>query len=856
MMLLHFFGSSTAAMKFDNSSLIPLWAILTPCVLLASTRRSRTLPPTQRTFRMYLIVNLIWALFALLSYGGIGDNQIWKRVLLAAEVVSLLAIAHFIMVFLEKKLSRITWIILPVLGITFASLCLNFIAQHSLPDKRLLQSVDLTCLLLGISTGIGFCLFSLASILHARRLTKDNHKRSRMRYLTAGLTVILLTTMLHWYFGGKYAIDIAGNCLAALLVTWSVFQPRSLDLGSVFRKSVLYIVPTVIIAALYFLVLTISQQLLKSLSGQDIVLISMLVAVLSALAAQSFRTSVQQWIDRLFFRAKYDTSLMLQRISRTSVTYLEVDMLANMIIDEVVSTLNIEKAAFFLKDNPAKEFHLIAHHNLGANVNFRLSADHPVAVQLQEIEQPLGMQEIELLPQFRSLWGEERQVLEWLEAELFIPLINQGNLVGILSVGAKTAEKPYSPADKATFITLSNQIAVAIENARLFAMELKSRKELDSLYRLSRELIATDTIDTVMEKVVNHALESIHVTFTRILIRNDEGNFYCGAALPVNCLTYELRAGQYDPKEIYRFYETALENNEPLVLDDKKFLLTEDERRFLFLEQVHSLCICPLKIGSEPLGILFLGERRHANRESFDSDKLRLATAIADQASSAIQRASLYEQLEESFVQTVVALANAIDARDSYTSDHSERLSRLARATAGRLNCSSAEIQAIDLAMHLHDIGKIGVPDEVLQKPGALSPEEWEQMKRHPAIGAQIIAPVKRLHDVVPLVRAHHEKFDGSGYPDQLKGEKIPLGARILSVVDAYGAITDNRVYRKARTHAEAILEIRRCAGTQFDPAVVDAFVAVVDEFYNSGIPIKQETLYAAEASLACVKID
>ena len=163
------------------------------------------------------------------------------------------------------------------------------------------------------------------------------------------------------------------------------------------------------------------------------------------------------------------------------------------------------------------------------------------------------------------------------------------------------------------------------------------------------------------------------------------------------------------------------------------------------------------------------------------------------------------------------------------------RLSRLAERIARRMGCTPDEIQAIHWAMALHDIGKIGVPDEILRKPGPLNDEEWLLMKRHPDIGADIIAPVARMKNVEPIIRHHHERFDGNGYPQRLKGYQIPLGARILSVVDAYGAIIDHRVYRKARSHDEAVAEIKRCIGTQFDPQVAEVFLDVLDEYIREG---------------------
>ena len=133
------------------------------------------------------------------------------------------------------------------------------------------------------------------------------------------------------------------------------------------------------------------------------------------------------------------------------------------------------------------------------------------------------------------------------------------------------------------------------------------------------------------------------------------------------------------------------------------------------------------------------------------------------------------------------------------------------------------------MAALLHDIGKLGIPDAILRKPGALEAPEWEVMRCHPAMGADIITPVKKLERVVPLIRYHHEKYDGSGYPDGLAGTNIPLGARILKVVDAYGAMTDTRSYRPARTPAAAVAELARCAGTDFDPQVVEVFLGIVE---------------------------
>ncbi len=186
--------------------------------------------------------------------------------------------------------------------------------------------------------------------------------------------------------------------------------------------------------------------------------------------------------------------------------------------------------------------------------------------------------------------------------------------------------------------------------------------------------------------------------------------------------------------------------------------------------------------------------------------------------------------LENAYVELVVTLSRAIDARDPYTAGHSERLREWAEALARRIGCSEQEVQDIRWAALLHDIGKIGIPDSILRKPGPLSAEEWHLMRQHPLIGEWILAAVPRLRTVARIVRSHHERWDGTGYPDGLVGEEIPLASRILAVVDAYVAQTDGRPYRPARSPEEAVTELRRCAGTQFDPRIVDAFCALLEE--------------------------
>ncbi len=201
---------------------------------------------------------------------------------------------------------------------------------------------------------------------------------------------------------------------------------------------------------------------------------------------------------------------------------------------------------------------------------------------------------------------------------------------------------------------------------------------------------------------------------------------------------------------------------------------------------------------------------------------------LVDRVSIRRQQAGLpssTEQMREDYDSIVAVLCGALDLRDNVAQGHARRISEIASVVAWQIGLRKEQVRQIEKAAILHDIGKIGLAEAVLAKPGPLDDSEWTEMKRHPELGCKILASVEFLCDAADVVYAHHERFDGSGYPRRLKGEEIPLGARIFAVVDAYNAMTSHRPYRKVMPHRKAVEEIVRNSGSQFDPEVVRAFL-------------------------------
>ena len=249
--------------------------------------------------------------------------------------------------------------------------------------------------------------------------------------------------------------------------------------------------------------------------------------------------------------------------------------------------------------------------------------------------------------------------------------------------------------------------------------------------------------------------------------------------------------------------------------------------RTLYPDSVRQFLAVPLWTRQHFVGILCLGTKKSGER--YSKDDLSLLTTLGGQAALAIHNAQLYEMREQALLDTITALAHAIEAKDTYTLNHCERITGRAVALGQSLGLPHKEVENIRLGSILHDVGKIGIPDAILNKPAKLTDSEYEQIKEHAVIGARIVQSVGALQGVVPIIRHHQERFDGSGYPDGLRGDAIPIGARIIAVVDAYGAMTEDRVYRKAPGHEVALSELKRWSGKQFDPYIADAFIRLLE---------------------------
>ncbi len=273
------------------------------------------------------------------------------------------------------------------------------------------------------------------------------------------------------------------------------------------------------------------------------------------------------------------------------------------------------------------------------------------------------------------------------------------------------------------------------------------------------------------------------------------------------------------------FVGRVMKSGKPLLCRDLADISLTQELSGLDHKVVSALCV-PVISEGKTLGVIMAAS--YSKTHPFDEMDLTLLAILTRAVAANIAIADLQKGLKEIYLQTIHSLSGTINIKDSYTHDHSEKIAQYALAIATRLNFTNAEKQDLYVAALLHDIGKIGISDAILLKRDRLTPQEYEEVKKHPVLGMRILEGLEQMKGVAKLVLYHHEKFDGTGYPDGLKELQIPMGSRILSVVDAYDAMTSDRVYRKAMSVEQAIEELERNKGKQFDPNIIDIFLEII----------------------------
>jgi response regulator RpfG family c-di-GMP phosphodiesterase len=371
---------------------------------------------------------------------------------------------------------------------------------------------------------------------------------------------------------------------------------------------------------------------------------------------------------------------------------------------------------------------------------------------------------------------------------------------------------------------LENRVGEQEKNAVLANRELKKQiLSMKTLFAVSQDLNGRLDLDDLINSLTLSLVGELQVSSMAFFEPKNEGDEYL-TLHELKGFDRERIADLRIPVdgELVRWVSETSRPRKIARNGDPRWVMRLPDIRLAVFEYV-----TPIIVRQNLRGLVFAGPK--LNGREYKPFELDLLASLCNSAGTAMEHARLFQQLESTYLSTVKALMSIVEAKDAYTKGHTERVADYAAALGKRMKLGKGEIRDLAFAAVLHDIGKLVIYERVLKKPGSLDDEEWEILKSHPVIGASIIENMEFLSGAVPLVRHHHERFDGGGYPDGLKGEEIPLGARIIAVADSYDAMTTNRPYREALSKDVALNTMITKAGTQFDARAVENFVDLVE---------------------------
>ncbi len=369
--------------------------------------------------------------------------------------------------------------------------------------------------------------------------------------------------------------------------------------------------------------------------------------------------------------------------------------------------------------------------------------------------------------------------------------------------------------------TERRRMALLEEEARTNRARRRSHeKRLQILYGIVEKLHGSESLDAALGVALGEIGRFLGATTGSLLLLEEPGRFRVVEAVgPHRGRIRGLRV----PYAETRIARHALEEGRPILVRDLDRDGEPPEGGRQVRYRPRSILSIPLFAQGHPLGVLNFGGP--ARRERFSEHDERLVVTLARQVAVALEKARLLEGLRRTVSESIRALAGAIEAKDPYTRGHSERVTHYVQLIARAMGLPRADRDRLVRAAVLHDVGKIGIPSAVLNKPGRLDSHEFRLIQKHPEMGVEIVREIQAMAETLEIIRAHHERVDGKGYPAGLKGDEIPLGARILAVADTFDAMTSDRPYRKGLPPEAAYEEIDRCAGAQFDPEVARVFL-------------------------------
>lgn len=822
-------------LELTQYNIIPIISfILYLIILIIILTSNRT--KLARSFSLYVVAMMFWSLGSFLMKTNIPPSPLfWNKYVLQLGYlwvpVLLLKFSYVLTDEYDRK---------PIITVGYVISIVMIILAFSgqvISDVRLEgSSIDYDVEWGGYLFAVIGSIYSILAL--AIMIKKTLNKEVALR--TVGLVIIGFSLV---FIGGalnispvigKYGIDILLNTVNAVLITYSIYRNKFLEINLVVKRGISISLYNIILFAIYALFVISAYNLITLKFGLTNLLTIFILLSPVFILLEPIRILLQKLTTFIFYREITDRQVVLKDFSTLVNSSLDLSLIVSSLINAIQDALDSKEVNILLKTST--KYKLRDSSDIDKlNKHIYFNFNHPVVKWFNNGNNELIKTSIDNHVMFKGLWDSEKETIKMMNTEIMVPIRHMDELVGVVIISGRSNNTPYSFGETEFLQIIVNNAAAIIENAKTIEL-IQTQSITDELTKLKNHRYFQDTANEWIKEKKYPRFGLAMIDIDQFKIYNDlYGHASGDVALKriaeiIQTVTTEtemlVRYGGEEfvvlfpdcsVEEVYKRAERIRETVED------EFLLSKDIREFLTV----TVGISNYTVNGSTLEEL-ITKADKAVHQGKQSGRNKTIIYREENDNSININSEVQQKIKDAFLSSIYALAATIDAKDHYTYGHSSNVSVLSAALAKKAGFSAEQIELVKNAGLLHDIGKVGIPESVLSKPGLLTDDEYVTMQGHVVQSINIIKHIPNLIDTVPAVISHHERYDGAGYPRGIKGKSIPILGRVICIADSFDAMTTDRPYRKGLSLEQAVYELKKNSGTQFDPSLVKIFIAMV----------------------------